>query len=226
MDEQSESRKWASNLARALRQWCDENGFTPRVKLADQLRIERSIWARIITGRSIAEDSDIYARIYLFTNLPHSDPTKIPPLVRNTLGVYSEEKRAWDEKRFSAWLRKHSTDGSSHTTQDNANFVARQESRLAVQPIDILNLSLGQLIDMIAVRISQQQGSVVQHETTTVHELIVKLLEALQPVISGSSEDRDVFEKENRPELGQLAILLDILTQQPPSKREFALSNL
>lgn len=115
---------WANALSIALKVWCDNNGYKPRITLASELGITRNAWDHITRGDTIIGDTDpdIYARIYQKTLLPEADPRKIPSKADGTV-------RRWPPEVLETWWRDNFPDDINKSVVQsalNGNRVRRE----------------------------------------------------------------------------------------------------
>jgi hypothetical protein len=247
-----EALEWAGRLTSALKKWCQDNGYSAFHLLADDLGINTSssAWRAISSGRNIVEkvDHTLYARIFLWTNLPEADPTTIPD--RKYRGVAPNvQRRAWTKGRFNKWLeskeasdlnaKRHerfkdllpldmeSTHGEMETTSMPPSDLPPSVGNFLGIQIDVLiNLLANQLWQRFSPEIEDLFQKMLADNSqggrvgvSNTGDLAKALLESLQPVIEGTPADRDRLVEQFREELRALLVKIEVLTQ-PREKRE------
>ncbi len=201
------SLAWARELANALRAWCNTEGIVPST-LAKKLGISDGVWASIISGRSIARDTETYTKIYFWTRLNQADPRKIPPL--KLIGALSgkESSRAWSESRLQKWM-----DSAAARRLEKNWKKDGKTSKTKIASIDDVESLMGRLREAISQDVLNSMSST---------QLMVALRTSLNSVVNGSPSQRDEWFRANKNILVDIVPILEILSQNSES-REHAL---
>lgn len=221
-------KSWPHSLSVALKKWCDDNDYANRTNLARDLKIKETSWHHIIRGDMIATDIEIYARIFVKTNLPEADPRTLPPIYR--FGI--EKPRAWSEAEFSRWLAAKAPTKSSkpvkRPSSSSPSMVGLTVGALlggrVEEIVNALAAQLGdQVADVVVARLAletklqadtQQQGDIGTFAKA--------LLREFKRYMRGSSADRDALMKAHGRILQDLYSDLRKLTA-PAAQREEAI---
>lgn len=209
-------RTWRENLSKALRSWCERNGYVPRNKLAKELKISEAAWTGIIVGNNISENTEVYAKIFARTALPQSDPRTVPPH-RKALpkGGSMEVEQAWSEGQWQDWQRR------SRVHPERASIP---------QPAEPVGLPVGSpldlLFDYLASRVAERllphlRGTSGHFAEAPFREVATQFHRLLQEVAEGTPEDQENFLNENgRFLIGEVMPLLTALTRPTDKERK------
>lgn len=99
--------EWAVKLSQALHAWGKRSGYPQISKLNTELGLALSAgrWGSISAGDGVIDQTEAYAKLYLFTELGEADPRTIPP-IRKLLphGGETSIKRGWTGEDWQRWL--------------------------------------------------------------------------------------------------------------------------
>lgn len=233
--------EWAVRLSEALKQWCPRNGYLPMNRLAAELDIPPGVWTNISAGASIAENTTIYARLFLLTHLPEADPRTIPPRKQfiPKSRMYIDHVRAWTEEEWQDWLTPQSSAKETTPAPADEESTSPPSPPPTYSPDLTVGGILGQGVDTLLTRIAEQIGSqvasIVSRELTheepqtppptprewTVRELLTELYYQLEPYKTRSRADMEKeLGKQTLQDIGVLLNLLNILTLSDTKRQE------
>lgn len=227
-DKSQVQERWKKKLSRALKNWCEAEGYERPSILADELNIEITAWQRISSSRSIIQDIAVYAKIFLYTDLSEADPQKIPPRIYTMPGKFASEKKlAWSRGEYRKWLRTKVA--RELLEKKKVRWLTPElQQKLPDTAGSIIGNIIDQLIGLLSDQISFELLASLKKELSisgtkdTVSDLSSRLLAALDPYMNGTSQDRDRLVSEHKEAMANLLIALDVLTQGS-KKREQSL---
>lgn len=213
------SREWARALGSALRQWRERD--RPKVTdgaLAKELGISYNLLRHIARGDMIANDPEVYARLYRLTNLPEARPWLLPPLQRSLpRGDVKPSPRGMTAEKYQAWLaqqqRKATIPKPAAASQRDpvlgGSFGAFFDALL--QELQLTRLEMRRLREFL------QPSSMLSGE---VGELVERLLAQMSRAVSGTRANRDAFYKRYGQDVARLLAMADALSDNDPKQRE------
>lgn len=199
----------AQTLSQKLRAWREErkSRFPTLTHLGNALEIPAPRWKSILEGRSLSsksDDTEAYAKIFVATQIPESDPRTLPAF-RRLMGerVLSTVEVAWSPSRYDKWLARNGglfdLEGIQHASpfvERVKNTPGRQKASSKYPVVD--NLSIGQTLDrFLETTVGPFIGSLMQQymprpspftqlDPTTVNMLVDKLSGVLGPITAAS----------------------------------------
>lgn len=204
------AEKWREDLAKALRRWCQENGYHSMVELARELGVNEDLWKHIINGENISNDPLPYAKLFWRTKIPEADPRKVPPIVR----FGTESSRAMTNEQWQKWEQNQDQSVSTAVSEgkpEESSLVLSNRLRAVAAELNAIATELTANVDCTGLGIS---------------DLCDLLLQQLRLVADGVPEIHDEIYAKSGRNMASLLAVLSALTLPTRDEREKALKSI